>query len=811
MATSSYSTERNRFWQEALAIVLCGVSLLILLALLSFDQQDVAFQTTNPNKTVSNFIGPVGAYLGWGLYMALGVGAYLVPLTLLGVAALLAWKPFEQAGIKALLAFCLIVSGASLIQLGHPILGFLLRNPLQTPNSIPNFLGGMVGYFLNDQLLAFYMGSVGSALLLGMIYILSFVLLFEINPWQMVKEAYFNYLEWREQRELDMLEGADAGEILAYKKKLLEKEQRQLQKQLAQRGNSSPDPKPSLSERPEPQIIDTTAKKAAEAAEREPKPEKKPRIHLDNPKPAEPVDEPLPLPKKRPLAAPATPSDYHLPTLDLLTANVREPKMVSNEEELREQQQQLIDTLREFDVEVSAGDITRGATITRFEVFPAPGIRVERIVSLKNNIARAMKAEKINILAPIPGKDTVGIEVANTKKVMIMLRDLFESPDWAGSRLRIPIAIGKDIYGKVIIDDLAEMPHLLIGGQTGAGKSVCINCILLSLLYRFTPDDLRIILVDPKVVELASYNDMPHLVFPVLTDSKKVLGALRYVINEMEKRYKIMAKAGVRNITAYNTRKKEVPEKQMDLLATPPEEEEPAKEDDIEMPDHLPYYVVIIDEMADLMQTTAPEVEDAIARLSAKARAAGIHVILATQTPRATVVTGVIKANVPGRIAFNVSSSLDSRVILDENGAENLLGKGDLLYLRPGTSKLTRAQGAYVSEEEVTRVVSFIKSQRPPSYGAASMAKIENDSMGDDEISEEDEGLIRRCFEVIRQEKRASTSLFQRRLRIGYGTAAWAMDQLEARGIVGPKDGAKDREILIDLDKGLPPSPTRNE
>ena len=374
------------------------------------------------------------------------------------------------------------------------------------------------------------------------------------------------------------------------------------------------------------------------------------------------------------------------------------------------------------------------------------------------------------------------------------------------------MALGKDVYGSVLVADLADMPHLLIAGTTGSGKSVCINCILLSLLYRFSPDDLRIILVDPKVVELQVYNELPHLVVPVVTDPKKVLVALRWVINEMEKRYRIMARAGVRNIAAYNQQAHDKKAKEkLDLAqaletgvesAPPPDllggmgvtEEEP-------MPDRLPFIVVIIDELADLMQTSPADVELAIARLSAKARAAGIHLIIATQTPRAQVITGVIKTNVPCRIAFQVPSALDSRVILDENGAENLLGKGDFLYLPPGSAKLVRAQGAYVSEEEVARVVEFISKQCRPAYENEIHSKLSRKEEEGQEVSEDDRELIRKCLEVVRQEKRASTSLLQRRLRIGYSRASWVTDWMEQKGIVGPKDGAKDREVLLDLDR----------
>ena len=494
---------------------------------------------------------------------------------------------------------------------------------------------------------------------------------------------------------------------------------------------------------------------------------------------------------------------YKLPPIDLLQKSEKDVRPTFSEDELKANQQRIVETLSHFDIEVSPGDITRGATITRYELYPAPGIRVERICNLERDLARSMKAERINILAPVPGRDTVAIEVANPSKVKVLLRDLIECAEWNSSNAHLPVSLGKDVYGATLIDDLADLPHALIAGTTGSGKSVCINTLLLSLLYRFSPDDLRLILIDPKVVELQVYNRLPHLVVPVVTEPKKVLLALRWVIVEMEKRYRYMAKAGVRNIAAFNTRVR-VPHRveeldlapQMETGETPPP---PSPEEPL--PDRLPYIVVIIDELANLMQVAPADVENAIALLSAKARAAGIHLVIATQTPRAAVITGVIKTNVPARIAFQVPSGVDSRVILDESGAENLLGKGDLLYLRPGASKLIRAQGAFVSDEEVARVIDFIAGQAKPFYEQEIHAKLTKPSSGDAELSEKDEDLLQSALEVVKLEKRASTSLLQRRLGLGYGRAAWVIDQFETRGIIGPRDGAKDREILVDLDQ----------
>ncbi|HZE12640.1 MAG TPA: DNA translocase FtsK, partial [Chthoniobacterales bacterium] len=456
------------------------------------------------------------------------------------------------------------------------------------------------------------------------------------------------------------------------------------------------------------------------------------------------------------------------------------------------------------------------------EVFPAKGVRVDKIVSLERDLARATRAERINILAPIPGKDTVGIELANTRKVKVTLRELLQSSDWeeARAKAKIPLALGKDVYGKTIIADLAQMPHLLVAGTTGSGKSVCINALVASMILRFTPQELRFIMIDPKVVEMQMFNSLPHLSFPVVTDPKKVLLALRWVIDEMEKRYKIFAAAGVRNITSFNGRPAKKTQKELDAdveAGVSPAKtrndagETPAttsikvpRDDELIIPDRMPYIVIIIDELADLMQTAPADVESAIARITQMARAAGIHLIVATQTPRADVITGVIKANIPSRIAFQVASKIDSRVILDENGADRLLGQGDMLYLPPSTSRLIRAQGVLVTDDEIHRLVEFVSAQSPPTYDTSMQDKLQlSSSSTDEDVTEEDEELVEKCLEIIRQEKRASTSLLQRRLRLGYTRAARIVDILEQRGILGPGEGAKPREILVDLDAAV--------
>ena len=534
---------------------------------------------------------------------------------------------------------------------------------------------------------------------------------------------------------------------------------------------------------------------------------------------------PKPAPKKpKPITVASTPiiGNYQLPTLDFLQYPDMTVKPTESKEELLANAKLMQQTLAQFDIPVELGDITKGPTITRYELHPAPGVKLEKIQALSNNLAAALKAERIHILAPVPGKSSVGVEVPNPVKTKVIMRDLFETDEWRGSKSKIPIALGKDVYGHPIIADLAEMPHLLIAGSTGSGKSVCINSVIASLLYRFSPDQLRFVMIDPKVVELQQYNVLPHLVVPVVTDPKKVILALRWVVSEMEKRYQIFARVGVRNVASFNSRPKNKPLPQQELelpLKAKKEKVEPGaegfavevdeeivvpREDDIIIPEKLSYIVVIIDELADLMLVAPADVEMAIARITQMARAAGIHCIVATQRPSVDVITGVIKANIPARIAFQVASRVDSRTILDAMGADKLLGKGDMLYLPPGSAKLIRAQGALITDQEINSIVEFIAKQAQPSYEMEIHQQLSKptSAIGDESGIDEDEEIVQQCIEVIRSEQKASVSLLQRRLRLGYTRAARIMDELENRGIVGPSKGAEPRDILIDLDGG---------
>ena len=817
--------------QEVIALAILGAGILLLLSLFSFDPKDLSFYSQPAQQPKANLVGPAGAYLGGILFLLFGLGSYLFPVVLITGGLLLFFAKEVRYSQKFLYLGILLVTGACLLQLAAPVFGPSLANPLFSgaqglegaPSAAGKMPGGYIGYFLNDKFLAPILGQVGAVLVFGLSYLVVLVLLFEFRPAELARafgeagraivDQYWDY----------RIRKAPPTERIELEQKKLEIEHKRLQRRLAkeksvvQTKETPVAPTPAV-HRPAPKIVDTTKTpfasslppSAAPEKTKTPKPEKPIKTLPPAESPLPPLsEEPAPKPKSAPKAVPPptpastrpTYTSYKLPSVDLLQKSEKDTRPTYTEDELKTNQQRIMEALAHFDIEVSPGDITRGSTITRYELYPAPGVRVERIVNLERDLARTMKAERINILAPVPGRDTVAIEVANASKVKVLLRDLIESEEWNSSRAHLPISLGKDVYGATLIDDLADLPHALIAGTTGSGKSVCINTLLLSLLYRFSPDDLRLILIDPKVVELQVYNRLPHLVVPVVTEPKKVLLALRWVINEMEKRYRYMAKASVRNIVTFNTRirtPKRVEE--LDLAPRLAGEEPPPPSTEEPLPDRLPYIVVIIDELANLMQVAPAEVENAIALLSAKARAAGIHLVIATQTPRAAVITGVIKTNVPARIAFQVPSGVDSRVILDESGAENLLGKGDLLYLRPGASKLIRAQGAFVTEEEVSRVIDFIAAQAKPFYEQEIHAKLVKPSSGDSELSEKDEELMSRSLEVIKMEKRASTSLLQRRLGLGYGRAAWVIDQFESRGMIGPKDGAKDREILVDLD-----------
>ncbi len=468
----------------------------------------------------------------------------------------------------------------------------------------------------------------------------------------------------------------------------------------------------------------------------------------------------------------------------------------------------LQETLNSFNVDGQVAGAISGPRVTRYEITLAPGVKVEKVSSIQNNIKMQLAAQSLRILAPIPGRSAVGVEVPNQQPEAVSMRSLLDSPDWKNSKAEIPVVLGKDVGGKTTILDLARAPHLLIAGATGSGKSVCMNTLIMSLLMRFSPDDLRLIMVDPKVVEMEMYQTLPHLITPVVNDSQKVPIALRWGVNEMEKRYRILAKARTKNLAGFNSRPKS------DVILTD-DEGKP-------IPDKLPLLVIIVDELADVMMSDAKaDVETSIARIAQKGRAAGIHIVIATQRPSVQIITGVIKANLPTRIAFKVTSGTDSRVILDKIGAEELLGRGDMLFMPPGASSIERIQGAMIDDADIEKVVEFVSAQAPQRFDATVLKEEAEDAGGgDDEDYDDDEAdigdfahispmvqkytlpgdddLMKKSLEIVLMERKASTSYLQRRLKIGYNRAAEIIDKLEERGIVSPPvAGGSKRDILV--------------
>ena len=837
--------------QEIVGLSLLVLGVLLFLALISYTPRDVPSWypgsfTDHPNKTTQNFVGSLGAMMACTSYLTLGAASYLLAVALIAYGATALMGNMMGFSLRPIWTAGFVISGASLVH----VLGWSLidRGSMKLSSE-----GGVIGEMLGGKI---FFGIFGPAsiIVLLLIYVVCLILMTGLRPIAVFRRALAfpgqmidRYREWQFER-------ADEQRKLEMETRRLTRERKKLERELSKKGVAvEEDEEDEEDEEGDSEQYQQTELLPAEAPETK---RPAPKI-FDSAAPPPAVAKKDKKKGSHQLLSAIHSENYEFPSLDLLDAPDLASRHVASHEELLAVQNQIIDTLSEFGISVTGGDITKGPTITRYEVYPAKGVRVDRIASYERDLARATRAERINILAPIPGKDTVGIEIANSNKQKVTLRELLESDEFVNAKGRIPIALGKDVYGHTIIADLAAMPHGLVAGTTGSGKSVCINAILASILYRFTPEDLRLIMIDPKVVEMQVYNTLPHLVVPVVTDPKKTLLALKWAVNEMEKRYAIFAKVGVRNIGGFNSRPKpktqaELNEaargkanpKQAPLIVQDPDadaeaasstdilgksfgdelEETPVlnadaemygeptgvpaeheldraeqaelgitvpRDDGIAVPEKMPFIVVIVDELADLMQTAPADVEMLIARITQKARAAGIHMIIATQTPRADVITGVIKANVPCRIAFQVASPLDSRVILDENGAERLLGMGDLLYRPPGTSKLVRAQGVH-------RIVEFVSRQSDQCFESDIHDKLESMSDGDDgeEVSDEDEELVQKCLEVMAQEQKASTSLFQRRLRLGYTRAARILDIMEARGYVGPGDGAKPREIL---------------
>ena len=797
--TSSLEAPRHRpHWLAAFTCLVFGI--LIAVAMIDFEPAQSIQHTTNPTRV--NLVGVIGAEYSWWIFHLLGGTAWLIPLFLLRMAFIYLRRARSLATTRLLAIICCLITFSALMAMQETI---FTSKVIFTGGP-----GGLLGAFLYLTLLKDSLGVFGSALIFGTIYLVGFVCIFSRDIVADIGHLIQSLNAWRQKRAA--LAAARAAEL-------------RLRREAAAKAavSAAPPITPDAAKKPTGPKGDTPlaepAKDAAtplpvKPAAPEPATAKLPvrppgkssvpaagKIELNIVKPEET--------KKAKVALPQSDDkDYEFPPLKLLREQVKGDAS-NSEEEHQQNAANLLRILSEFGVEVTLGEIHVGPVITCYEVVPAAGVRVEKISGLDKNIALGMRAQSVRILAPIPGKAAVGVEVPNQKSTPVGLREILESSVWNDEKRELPIALGKDVSGKPLVSDLTKMPHLLIAGATGSGKSVCINSIVASIVYSKSPKDVRLIMVDPKVVELKMFNPLPHMLIPVVTEPKKVPAALKILLKEMERRYQQFAKVNVRNITGFNNRKKEIPE------PLPPEQqaELDGVTEVIEIPERLPYIIAIVDELADLMMAAPAEIETCIARLAQLARAAGIHLIIATQRPSVNVVTGVIKANLPSRIAFQVASQVDSRTILDGKGAETLIGRGDMLFTPPGTSKVIRAQGAFVADEEITAIVEFLKEKNgPPQYDQSVQQQIDRAAKEDEEGEEsgedgdmgDDTALFQQAFDVLKSTKRASTSMMQRRLRIGYNRAARIMDLMEQKGIVGPENGSSPREILVDLDTYQP-------
>ncbi|MEI6892935.1 MAG: DNA translocase FtsK [Pontiella sp.] len=770
-------------WREIAGILVGTLGLMLLLGVLSYDPADIRAFTNDPGS--HNWIGPLGAQTAYACFMNFGVAGYVIPFCILwiGISSVFwsAQKIYPRLLWFILFLFCL----SGLVDMNEQFwLGTVERLNIGTP-------GGLMGEVLAQRSLGLWIGHAGAGIVFFVLLVIAVVRMLDLHVVELGKLLWekIKTIQLEKPSAEEMFEETEAAVKVITPKR----------KRVPRKPKSAPKPEPVVAEKAEP--IDIKALVEAQQKITK-KPAPKPKTTPVALAPKKEAGSKKGDPEEGAFSAPLETEthDYKLPPMDLLDPAVPQEKGMTASQ-VADTAQILQNTLEEFGVEAKVTGVQQGPVVTCYEILPAPGVRVERIKALSDNIALKMHAESIRIQAPIPGKGVCGVEVPNTSRQSVFFRDMVESPEFRDGKSSLPLVLGKDVAGETMVYDLAKMPHLLIAGATGAGKSVCMNSILTGLLMKHSPDDLRMILVDPKTVEFHQYNNLPHLVVPVITDAKKVALGLKWAIDEMERRFRWFRQAGVRDLTGFNSR---VVVKQDELFGEDAVVDNPEKKKN-PIPDKLPYIVIVIDELADLMAIAQAEIEAGIARLAAKSRAAGIHMILATQRPDVKVITGTIKANFPVRIAFKVSQKVDSRTILDRMGADALLGKGDMLVLPPGSDKLIRSQGAFTSDSEIDNVTNFWKEQSKPEFVAEIQEKLERPSTDLPELDNGgDDDIIEQALEVIRQTKRASTSSLQRRLRIGYTRAARVMDQLEERGVIGPPDGAGPREILIDLDGEIP-------
>ena len=764
----SHSTLSRRI-SEFVGVALFAAALIWLIALVTYDPTDpVWFFTTDATHPPVNFAGRVGAFVAELTFQLFGYAAFLAP----AVIGAIGWHYFWCQPVDA--AYTKVIGVSLLFTCASAFLSLVLRSAEVGGKTF--HAGGWVGNWLGDWL-AEYLNRTGSVIVLLTLIALSIILSTQFSFGRLFASASAGSRD---------LSARGAGLVRGWlDDRRREKQRREVIAKHSKKDGASPKPARPRAAGADEETAAVPERAARAVAE---------RFKVDTP--VAPMRTPppvvkrktetapsLPLAEPEPLKAPAARKlgSYTLPPPSLLDPPRAERKI--DERELMESARQLEEKCREFSVEGQVVQIHPGPVVTTFEFKPEAGVKYSKITSLADDLCLAMQAESV-LIDRIPGKSTVGIQIPNPNREAISLRELLEGETYQRSSSKLTLALGKTIHGEPYVTDLATMPHLLIAGSTGTGKSVGLNAMLTSILYRATPDDVRMIMIDPKRLELGMYEDIPHLLSPVVVDPKKAANALRWAVREMEERYKTLAAEGVRNIEQYNRNVRH-------LLEDP----DGPKGDDAPRP--LPFIVVVIDELADLMMVASHEVEESIARLAQMARAVGIHLILATQRPSVDVITGLIKANLPSRISFRVASKTDSRTILDSNGAEQLLGRGDMLFLPPASSRCVRLHGPYISEQESARLASFLRKQGKPTFDDSITAG-EEEKTGPGGVEFDKDELYDEAARIVVSSGQVSISYLQRKLRIGFSRAARLVDMMEAEGLVSPGAGGKPREVLVD-------------
>ena len=751
----------SRRVSEVVGVALFAVALIWVIALATYDPSDpVWFFSSGTHDVPANFAGRVGAFLGELSYQIFGYASYLVP----AVIAIAGWHYFWCRAIDAV--YTKLVGAAMLFACGAAFLALTLGRVEFGPRAFRagGYLGEWLGGFMAD-----YLSRTGSIIVILALIVAAVILATQFSFGRLFSALFA------------ILESATAQGVDAFKQWRDERRKAKARRDVLVKYGKKDTPLPVKADFKKAANVDKPLEPARPRPEPvvAPAPLSRPSPPVVHKKPVSktPLAPSLPLPE--PERVERKLGTFTLPPVSLLDAPKAEHKI--DERELMDAARNLEEKCREFSVEGSVVQIHPGPVVTTFELKPDAGVKYSKVTGLADDLCLAMQAESV-LIDRIPGKATVGIQIPNPNREAISLREMLESDAYTRHSSKLAFALGKTIHGEPYVADLATMPHLLIAGSTGTGKSVGLNAMLTGILYRATPDDVRMIMVDPKRLELGMYEDIPHLMTPVVVEPKKAANALRWAVREMEERYKTLAAYGVRNIEQFNRNVRASLES-----GEPPRDGEPKRP--------LPFIVVVVDELADLMMVAGNEVEESICRLAQMARAVGIHLILATQRPSVDVITGLIKANLPSRISFRVSSKIDSRTILDSNGAEQLLGKGDMLFLPPASSRHIRLHGPYISEQESARLASFLRKQGKPVYDETITE--EEKKGGADGFELEKDELYDEAARIVVQTGQASISYLQRKMRIGFSRAARLVDMMEAEGLVSPGTGGKPREVLV--------------